>query len=56
LLGAVVQVPFEPAAGIVAGRHDPGPRRGELGARLSVGDRGRHQIRKVANPRLDVGR
>ena len=36
LLGAVVQVAFDPAAGVVGGGHDPRPRGGELGIQLGV--------------------
>jgi hypothetical protein len=36
LLGAVVQVALDTAAGVIGGGHDPRPRRGELGIELDV--------------------
>ena len=56
LLGAVVQVPLDPAAGLVAGRDNPGPGGGQLGLRLRVGDRGGDQLGEVGQPLFDVGR
>ena len=51
LLGAIVQVPLDPPAGLVGGGYDPGPRGNYLGLCLcylglcpGVRDRGRHQL------------
>ena len=51
----VVQIAFETASGLITGRDDPGPGRGELGMCLGVGDRGRHQLRELRYPRLGTG-
>ncbi len=55
LLRAVVQVTFEPAAGLVGRRDDADPRCRELGLGLGVEDRGSHQIREIHDARLGFG-
>jgi hypothetical protein len=52
LLGAVVQIALDPAAGGIADGHDPRPGRGQLGLGLRVGDRGRGQLGEAGQPRL----
>jgi hypothetical protein len=51
-----VQIAFDTAPGVIGGRDDPYPKRGEFGVGLGVGDRGHDQIRKVRHARLGVGR
>jgi hypothetical protein len=36
-----MQIPLDPAAGLVSSGDDPRPRRGHLGLRLGIRDRGR---------------
>ena len=55
LLGAVVQVALDPAAGVVGRGDDPGPRRGQLGLALGVRDRAGDQLGEARQPRLGVG-
>ncbi len=51
-----MQIAFKTASGVIAGRDDPGPRRGELGVGFGVGDRGRDQIREIPDAHLGIGR
>jgi hypothetical protein len=50
LLDAIVQVPLDPAARLVRGGEDPGPRGGDLGPRLGIRDRGRGQLGEPGQP------
>jgi hypothetical protein len=56
LLGSVVQIALDAPAGGVGGGHDPGPRCGERGLDLGVGDGGGDQLGEPGQPRLGVGR
>src|SRR6185437_12771117 len=56
LLGAVVQIALDPAAGGIVDGHDPRPGGGQLGLGLRVGDRGGGQIGKAGQPRLGIRR
>ena len=53
-LRPVVQITHRPAALLVGGGHDPSSGGGEVGPRLDVGDRRRHQLGEVGDPRLGV--
>ena len=54
LLGAIVQVPLDPPAGLVGSLDDPAPRCGELGAALGVRDRGRDELREPRHACLGI--
>ena len=54
LLGAVVQVAFDTAAGGVSGRHDPRTRGGQGGLGFGVGDRGGCQFGEPGQPCLST--
>jgi hypothetical protein len=56
LLGAVVQIPHHPAAGLVSGGEHTRPRGQELVTAVGVGDRGADQVREVRDARLGVWR
>jgi hypothetical protein len=56
LLRTVVKIALQTPAGLVAGRDDPGPRRGKLRPGLGVGNRSRDEIGKVANPLFGICR
>ena len=56
LLGAVVQIALEAAAGLVSCGDDAGTRRGELRAGLRVGDRGGDEVGEIPDPRLGFRR
>ena len=56
LLGSVVQVAHDPPAFLVGGRHDPRPRRRQLGPGLDVRDRRRDQLGELPQARLGVRR
>ena len=56
LLGPVVQVPLQPAAGLVTGGHDAGARRRELRPAVRVRDRGGHQLGETDQPLLGLRR
>jgi hypothetical protein len=56
LLRAVVQVALDAVALGIGGSRDPRPRRRELGAAVSIGDRRRHQLGELGDARLAVGR
>jgi hypothetical protein len=49
-LGAVVQVAAEPAALLVAGLDDPGPRGRQLVARIHIRQRGGDQLGELGEP------
>jgi hypothetical protein len=49
---AVVQVPLDPAAGLVGSGHDPGPRGRQLRLGLGVSDRRCHQLGEVGQAPL----
>jgi hypothetical protein len=50
-----MQIAFEPSPGIIAGRHGPGPGRGELPVGFGVDDRGRGEVGKDRDAGLCVG-
>ena len=52
LLHPVVQVAFDESPRLVGGRHDPRPRRIELGPRLRVRHGSRGELRELAEPEL----
>ena len=54
LLGAVVQVAFDAAAGGIGGGHDPRPGGGQGGLGFGVGDRGGGQFGEPGQPRPSV--
>jgi hypothetical protein len=56
LLGAVVQVAFDAAAGGIGGGDDPGAGGGEGGLGFGVGDRGGGQFGEPGQPSLAAGR
>ena len=56
LLGGVVQIAYDAAAGVVVGRDETGPRGDELVARLGVRDRGGNELGEVRDSRLGVRR
>ncbi|GAB3849662.1 hypothetical protein [Dactylosporangium cerinum] len=56
MLGAIMQIALEPAAGVVSGGDDPGARRGQLRPAVGVGDRGRDEFREVSQARLSLER
>ena len=56
LLGAVVEVALDPAAGGVGGGHDPGPGGPERGLGLGVGQGGADQLAEAGQPLLGAGR
>ena len=54
LLGAVVQVPDDVSARVIACDEQPGARRGQLIAAVRVGDRGTQQFGEAGQPLLGV--
>ena len=56
LLGAVVQVALDTAAGRIGGGHDPCPRGCQRGLGLGVGDRGSGQLGEPRQPGLGASR
>jgi hypothetical protein len=56
LLGAVVQVAFDAAPGLVGSGDDPRAGGGELGAAVGVGDRGADGLGEAGHALFSVGR